>query len=359
MRLGVLTGGGDCPGLNAAIRAVVKTAHVELGAEVVGVEYGFKGLVEGSARPLTPDAIRFLLPRGGTVLGTTNRADPFRWPVDGVERDVSARALRNAEELGLDALVVIGGDGTLRIAARLGALGLPVVGVPKTIDGDVMGTDTSIGFDTARAVCVDALDRLDTTAEAHERVMVLEVMGRDSGFLALHSGIAGGADVVLVPELPYDVAPIVEAILDRRARHRTYAVVVVAEGARRAGGAATVEVPRIAGRGEVKLGGAGRALADAIAAEVELEVRVTNLGHLQRGGTPSAGDRLLATRFGVAAARLAAAGATNRFVALRGAAVVDVPLAEAAGRRTVEPDGEHVRVARALGICLGRPRVRG
>jgi 6-phosphofructokinase 1 len=353
IRLGVLTGGGDCPGLNAAIRAVVKTAHVECGCEVFGFLYGFKGLVEGNARPLHHDEIRGILSRGGTILGTTNRADPFSFVGDdGVTRDLSRQVLTNADRLGLDALVVLGGDGTLRIAARLGELGLPVIGVPKTIDADVTGTDTTIGFDTARSVCVEAIDRLDTTAEAHDRVMVLEVMGRESGFLALHAGMAGGADAILIPEIPYDVSRLVAAIEVRRRRGRTHGVVVVAEGARRAGGEQTVETRRIPGRGEVKLGGAGWIAADALAAAIDLEVRVTSLGHLQRGGTPSAADRILAARLGVAAARLAAARRRDRFVVLRNGAVVDVPLAEATGRRRVDPRGELVGVARSLGVSF-------
>jgi 6-phosphofructokinase 1 len=354
-RIGLITGGGDCPGLNAAIRAVVKSARIDRGCEVVGIEFGFKGLVERRVRPLGLDEIHGIIGRGGTILGTTNRADPFHYVDDaGNDRgDVSAEALKNAEALGLDALIVIGGDGTLGIAGRLGDLGLPVIGVPKTIDGDVMGTDTSIGFDTARSVCVDAIDRLDTTAEAHERVMVVEVMGRDSGFLALHSGIAGGADEILIPEIPYDGGTLAGFIDDRRRRGRTHAIVVVAEGARPVGGAPSVEEHHIRGRGEVKLGGAGKVAADVIADAVDLEVRVTNLGHLQRGGTPTAYDRMLAARFGVHAARLASQRAQNRFVAIRHDAMVDVPLAEAAGRRKVDPDGELARMARALGLSLG------
>jgi ATP-dependent phosphofructokinase / diphosphate-dependent phosphofructokinase len=353
-RIGLLTGGGDCPGLNAAIRAVVKAARIECGCEVLGIENGFRGLVEDQTTPLNHEAIRGILAVGGTVLGTTNRADPFHYLCpDGSERDLSRQALDNAARLGLDALIVIGGDGSLRIAGQLGDMGLPVIGVPKTIDRDVMGTDETIGFDTARSICVDAVDRLDSTAEAHDRVMVLEVMGRDSGFLALDAAIAGGADAVLIPEIPWDAGSLVETIRNRRGRGRVHGVVVVAEGARRTGGAVSVQQARIPGRGEVKLGGAGTVAADAIAEEVELEVRVTNLGHLQRGGAPSAADRILAARFGVAAARLAAARARNRFVALRNGAVMDVPLGEAQGRRRVDPRGELTHMARSLGISFG------
>lgn len=353
-RIGVLTGGGDCPGLNAAIRAVVKAARVDCGCEVVGIENGFRGLVENQTTPLGHEAIRGILATGGTVLGTTNRADPFHYlGADGAERDLSRQAVENASRLGLDALIVIGGDGSLRIAGQLGELGLPVIGVPKTIDRDVMGTDDTIGFGTARSICVDAVDRLDSTAEAHDRVMVLEVMGRESGFLALEAAIAGGADAALIPEIPWDAEALVDTIRNRRGRGRVHGVVVVAEGARRIGGAVSVEQARIPGRGEVKLGGAGGVAADVIAGKVELEVRVTNLGHLQRGGVPTAEDRILATRFGVAAARLAAARARNRFVVLRNGAVVDVPLGEAQGRRKVDPRGELTHMARSLGISFG------
>jgi phosphofructokinase-like protein len=355
VRIGVLTGGGDCPGLNAAIRAVVKGAANAHGAEVVGIGYGFRGLVEdGLVRPLDERAVRGILALGGTILGTTNRADPFRWPEPGgTSRDASAEVIRNARRLGLDALVAMGGDGTLRIAAALDAMGLPTVGVPKTIDGDVNGTDATLGFDTARAVCTEALDRLATTAEAHDRVMVLEVMGRESGFLALHAAVAGGADVALVPEIPWDAAAVVRHLEAGRRRGRPFGLVVVAEGAAPRGGAPAVERVQIAGRGEVKLGGAGKVAADAIAAAVDLEVRVTTLGHLQRGGTPSPQDRLLGARFGEAAVALAAARRGGRMVALRCGEVVDAPLSDAAGRRRLDPADPLVGVARAIGISFG------
>ncbi len=353
VRLGLLTGGGDCPGLNAAIRAVVKAAEETRRCEVLGVEYAFGGLVERRTRPLTYEAVRGIQARGGTILGTTNRGDPFRWvDADGSERDVSGRVIENARALGIEALVVIGGDGTLDIARRLDELGLPVIGIPKTIDGDVMATDATIGFDTARSICTEAIDRLETTAESHDRVMVLEVMGRTTGWLALESGLAGAADAILVPEIPYQPDSLARAVALRRRRGRTHGVVVVAEGAAPRGEAPPAS-PRASGAGEVRLGGAGRVAADAIAARLPVEVRVTTLGHLQRGGVPSAADRLLAVRFGTTAARLALEGARSRLVALRGVEVVDVPLALVAGRRRVDPAGETMRAARAVGARFG------
>lgn len=360
IRLGLLTGGGDCPGLNAAIRAVVKYAQEQHGTEVVGIEQAFAGLVEPRTRPLTYETVRGIQAKGGTILGTTNRGDPYHWPGgDGAETDVSERVLENAAALGLDALIAIGGDGTLGIARRLDERGLPVIGIPKTIDGDVMGTDGTIGFDTARAICAEAIDRLETTAESHDRVMVLEVMGRTSGMLALEAALAGGADAVLVPEIPYDRDALADAVARRRRRGRTHGVMVVSEGAAPWGEEPPARA-RVPGRGEVLLGGAGKVAADAIAARLTTEVRVTTLGHLQRGGTPSASDRLLAVRFGAAAARLATAGVRSRLVALRGREVVDVPLAEMVGRKTLDPGGELVRVARAVGMRFGdeRPEAR-
>ncbi len=354
-RLGILTGGGDCPGLNAVLRAVVKAAGAEGGCEVVGIERGFEGLVRGESRPLGHEEVRGILARGGTLLGTSSDADPFRWREElGGETDLSRRAAENARALALDALVVVGGDETLAIARRLDeTLGVAVIGIPKTIHGDIMGTDATVGFDTARGLCAEAADRLGTTAEAHDRVMVLEVMGRSSGFLALHAGLAGGADAILLPEIPWDPGTLAVSIARRRRRGRTHGLVVVAEGASPLGTSLPAQPPRVPGRGEVRRGGAGQVAAEAIAAALPLEVRLTTLGHLQRGGTPSAGDRMLAIRFGVAAARLGVAGARNRMVALRAGRIVDVPLSEASGRRRVDPAGELIQAARSLGTSFG------
>lgn len=360
-RLGVMTGGGDCPGLNAVIRAVVRRA-LACGHEVVGLEDGFVGLVEPDRTvPLTLQAISGILPRGGTILGTSNRANPFRYPVKEngrvVEKDLSDQAIARAKALGLDGLVVAGGDGTLLLSRMLAEKGgLKVVGIPKTIDNDLAGTDQTFGFDTARAIATDAVDKLHTTAEAHDRVMVLEVMGRHAGFIALECGIAGGADAILIPEIPYRLGSVVEKIRLRQGRGKHFSIVVVAEGAIPQGGDLAVEegADTIPGRGVVRLGGAGKRLADELAKHVEHEVRVTVLGHLQRGGTPSAFDRLLGTRMGAHAITLVNEGRWGRVVSLRGNDVVDEPLTEEiTNAKQVDPNGELCQVARQLEISLG------
>lgn len=360
-RIGVLTGGGDCPGLNAVIRAVVKSA-CNLGWEVLGFEDGFVGVVEEQIAPRRLDvaAVGDILARGGTILGTSNKGNPFSYPVrhgDGFrEEDLSDRMLARLSRLGVDALVCIGGDGTLKIAHQLSQKGLAVVGCPKTIDNDLSQTDQTFGFDTARATATDAVDKLHTTAESHDRVMVLELMGRDTGHLTLHAGIAGGADAVLIPEIPYSIEPVVEMIRRRSARGRTFSIIAVAEGARPKGGeqaivAAANEVP---GRGVVRLGGSGRVAADQLSAHVkDHEVRVTVLGHLARGGTPTAADRILGSRFGCKAVELLEEGRFDHMAALQGADVVAVPLGLASKTRFVDPGGELVRYARRLGVVFG------
>ncbi|MGA9522194.1 MAG: 6-phosphofructokinase [Myxococcaceae bacterium] len=360
LRLGILTGGGDCPGLNALIRGVVHRGINEFGHEFVGIENGYQGLMEpGLAHPLTLEDTRGILPKGGTILGTSNRANPFLWPEleNGawVERDRSDRAVQRYHELKLDGLIAVGGDGTLSIAHRLSKKGLQVVGCPKTIDNDLTGTDQTFGFATARATCTEAIDRLHSTAEAHQRVMVLEVMGRHAGFLALHSGIAGGADVILIPEIPYRVEPIVQKIKHRQERRRSFSIVVVAEGARPEGGELAIleAADAVPGRGVVRLGGAGKVAADLIAGEIDAEVRVTVLGHLQRGGGPTASDRLLATRYGCKALDLVRDGQWGHLVALHGDTLVAVPLSETTKERKVDPNGELVRFGKSLGISFG------
>lgn len=360
MRLGVLTGGGDCPGLNALLRGVVKRGTREFGHEFVGLENGYMGLVEPDmARPLTEEDTRGILPKGGTILGTSNKANPFQYAIkEGgklVERDLSEVALRRAKELRLDGLIAVGGDGTLSIAHRLSQRGLKVVGCPKTIDNDLSGTDQTFGFDTARAICTDAIDKLHTTAESHQRVMVLEVMGRSAGFLALESGIAGGADVILLPEIPYRIEPIVAKIRARATRKRSFSIVVISEGAYPEGGSVSVasKAEDIPGRGVVRLGGAGKVAADMLASHVEAEIRVTVLGHLQRGGGPTATDRLLATRFGCKVMDLVRDGQWGHMVALRGQDVVPVSLSESRKERKVDPQGDMVRFAKSMGISFG------
>ncbi len=360
-RIGVLTGGGDCPGLNAVIRAVVKTAYNDYGWEVLGIEDGFEGLIQpGKVRPLTPADVRGILPRGGTILGTTNRANPFHYEVEvGGEIkvfDVSDDVVRHAQVLGLDALVVIGGDGSLRIAYELMRKGLPVVGVPKTIDNDLSATVITFGFDTAINTAMEALDRLHTTAESHHRTIILEVMGREAGWIALEAGIAGDADVILIPEIPYDIEAVVEKIVQRNRQGAKFSLVVAAEGAYPLGGKPVYQGVREIG-GVKRLGGIGEIVAQEIRERHASEVRVTVLGHLQRGGSPSAFDRILATRFGTAAVRLIAADRLGEMVALQGEGITSVPIAEAvAKQKLVSLESDIVRTAFDLGICLGRKR---
>jgi ATP-dependent phosphofructokinase / diphosphate-dependent phosphofructokinase len=362
-RIGVLTGGGDCPGLNAVIRAVVKTAINEYGWQVVGIEDGFEGLIlPGKARLLTQEDVRGILPRGGTILGTTNRADPFHYEVemqavDGSKsiqvRDVSDDVLRRAKELGLDVLITIGGDGSLRIAYELMEKGLKVVGVPKTIDNDLLMTQVTFGFDTALNTAMEALDRLHTTAESHHRVIVLEVMGREAGWIALEAGIAGGADVILIPEIPYNLTTVREKIEERSQRGAKFSLVVAAEGAFPQGGEAIYLDQRELG-GVKRLGGIGEQLAQQLRDRYGLEVRVTVLGHLQRGGSPSAFDRLLGSRFGTMAVHLIAEGKLGHMVALQDGRIVAVPLEQAIAHLKLVPlDSDILQTAHGLGICLG------
>lgn len=360
MRLGVLTGGGDCPGLNALIRGVVQRGIHEFGHEFVGIENGYMGLVEPDlVRPLTLEDTRGILPKGGTILGTSNKADPFIYPVkqDGkwVSKDVSQQVLRRAEELKLDGLIAIGGDGTLTIGHKLSQMGLKVVGCPKTIDNDLSGTDQTFGFDTARAIVTEAIDRLHSTAESHDRVMVVEIMGRHAGFLTLDSGIAGGADVILIPEIPYRVESIVEKIHRRATRKRSFSIIAIAEGAYPHGGTLAVadKADDIPGRGVVRLGGAGKVCADLLARHIEAEIRVTVLGHLQRGGSPSAADRVLATMYGCKVLDLVRDGQWDHMVALRNGKIVTVSLSESRKERRVDPNGETVRFAKSMGISFG------
>jgi ATP-dependent phosphofructokinase / diphosphate-dependent phosphofructokinase len=358
-RIGVLTGGGDCPGLNAVIRAVVKTAIGHYGWEVIGIKDGFEGLIlPEKTVELTFSSVRGILPLGGTILGTTNRANPFDYPVvdgDGHEthRSVATEILRRAGQLGLDALVVIGGDGSLHIAQKLYEMGLPLVGVPKTIDNDVGGTDITFGFDTALDVATQAIDRLHTTAESHHRIMLVEVMGRNAGWLALQSGLAGGADVILLPEIPFSIQRIDEKVEERDRLGRLFSIVVVAEGARPEGGQQVFQEQRAALTAK-RLGGLSYVVAERLAAVSDKEIRVTVLGHLQRGGSPTSFDRILGTRFGVAAVDLIAQGGLGRMVALRGEEIKDLPITEAVAElKTVPLDSDLIHAARCMGISLG------
>ncbi|MBV9871066.1 MAG: 6-phosphofructokinase [Frankiaceae bacterium] len=321
MRIGVLTGGGDCPGLNAVIRAAVRKGEQTYGHSFIGFRDGWKGPLEGLTMPLDVAATRGILPRGGTILGSS-RTNPIG--VDGGIEQIRS----NLSELGVDALIAIGGEDTLGVATRLSAEGLPVVGVPKTIDNDLGATDYTFGFDTAVQIAVDAIDRLHTTAESHHRVLIVEVMGRHAGWIALHSGLAGGANVILIPERPFDIAQVCEYIEHRFASHYS-PIVVVAEGALPAEGTMALQDQGVDAFGHVRLGGIGAVLEREIGDRTGKEARATVLGHVQRGGTPTAYDRVLATRFGLHAIDAVHEGESGVMVALRGTDILRVPLADA------------------------------
>ncbi|PIQ82100.1 MAG: 6-phosphofructokinase [Candidatus Omnitrophica bacterium CG11_big_fil_rev_8_21_14_0_20_64_10] len=320
-RIGVLTGGGDCPGLNPVIRAVVRKALAE-GVEVVGIRNGWKGLVTETTMPLTLESVAGILPKGGTILGTS-RTNPYK-----KEQDLAA-VKANFKALGLDALIAIGGEDTLGVATRLTAEGFPVVGVPKTIDNDLSETDVTFGFDTAVNIVTECIDRLHTTAESHNRIMVCEVMGRHAGWIAVHAGIAGGADVILIPERPIDIEEVCRAIQNRHKRGRTFSIIVVAEGAEFKPGQTVNVVKEKDAFGHVRLGGIGNLLGEMIEQKTGYETRVTVLGHIQRGGSPSAFDRVLGTRFGVRAVELALEGEFGMMVSLKGNEIVPVKIEQA------------------------------
>lgn len=354
-KIGVLTGGGDAPGLNAVIRAVVKAA-CNANIEVIGLEDSFDGLLDPSrTRPLTPADVTGILRLGGTILGTTNRGNPFEYPADTPEGNVdySDRVVETFHKMGLDALVAIGGDGTLAIAHQFFLKGIPIVGVPKTIDNDIVGTTTCFGFDTAVSFAADAIDRLHSTAEAHKRVMVVEVMGRYAGWIALHAGVAGGADVILMPEIPYSLERVAEHVRQREKLGAKFSIVVVAEGAKPVGGSTVVLEAASAGHVE-RLGGIGALVATALEDMTGKEARYVVLGHLQRGGAPTAFDRVLATRLGGKAVELLRRGVYGKMVANHPPDMVPVPLADVVGRtRTVPLDYDLLTTARAIGISFG------
>jgi 6-phosphofructokinase 1 len=356
-RIAINTGGGDAPGLNAVIRAAVLSA-VHRGWEVLGIRRGYASLLDTSTViQLDANAVRGITHTGGTILGTTNKGDPFEYPVTLPGQpttlvDRSDEVVENFRRLKIDALIAIGGDGSMRIANRFAAKGIPIVGVPKTIDNDLTGTVATFGFDTAVMVATDAIDRLHSTAEAHERVMVVEVMGRYAGWIALNSGVAGTADVILIPEIPFSIDHVCDKITDREAHGRRFAIVVVAEGASPVGGKMVVKGEEI-GR-EVLLGGIGEFVAREIAHRTGKETRTVVLGHIQRGGRPTTFDRLLALRFGSAAVRLIEQGTFNHMVALDPPVVLAVPLEVATSRmKTVPLDSDTVLTARDLGVSFG------
>jgi 6-phosphofructokinase 1 len=356
-RIGVLTGGGDAPGLNAVIRAVVKTAANDYGCDVLGIKNGYDGFtMPGGVFSLTPADVRGILPRGGTILGTANRGNPYARKVmrDGKEEiiDVSSEIVQAIKDQKLDALIVIGGDGTLRFAHDLFLRGIPIVGVPKTIDNDIHGTEVSFGFDTALNIATEAIDRLHTTAESHQRVMIVELMGRDAGFITLHSGVAGGADVILIPEIPFKWETVAKKVFERRARGSSFSILAVSEGAKPADGEALYN--RLGDQMYVpRLGGIGQKVGEYLEA-AGIETRVTVLGHVQRGGTPSAFDRWLATRYGSSAVRVASQRHFDRMVTLMNGMITDMPLLDAISiPKRVDINGDAVMTARGIGISFG------
>jgi len=332
VKVGVLSGGGDAPGINAVIRAVVRKGILHYNDEIIGIRDGWRGLLEGNFACLDLDAVSGILHKGGSILGTS-RTNPFK------REKGPETIMENVEKAGLEAIVAIGGDDTLTVAHKMAEYGLKCVGVPKTIDNDIPETDYTFGFNTAVSIATEALDRLHTTAEAHHRVIILEVMGRYTGHIALHAGLAGGADVILIPEKPFDVEEVCEYIKRRRQRGRNFSLVVVAEGAKPKGGKEIVYSERIDEFGHISLGGVGYYLAKEIEKCTGIETRVVVLGHLQRGGSPTAFDRVLATRYGVAAIDLVHQGLYDHMVAIKGNTIVPVPLSKVIGqRKTVDPE---------------------
>ena len=357
--IGIVTGGGDAPGLNAVIRAAVKTAIGEYDLRVIGIEDSFEGLLgETVTRELKAADVRGLLPRGGTILGTRNRGGFVERGPEGVvnkPETIYREALSNLERLGIDALVVLGGEGTLAIAAEFDRLGFPVVGVPKTIDNDLACTELTFGFVTALDIATEALDRLHTTAESHDRVMILEVMGRHTGWIALHSGIAGGADVILIPEIPFSMESVATKVRERDDCGSEFSIIVAAEGAVEAGGGVIYQDKGDHSR-PARLGGVGNYCRMSLEELTGKETRCVVLGHLQRGGSPNAFDRMLATNFGACAVRALAQGQRGVMVALQAADIITVPLASAvANIKTVPPESQLIHTARATGISFGAP----
>jgi 6-phosphofructokinase 1 len=355
MKIGICTGGGDCPGLNAVIRAVTRHAILNYGIEVYGIENSINGLLcdPPAARKLELKDVVGILDRGGTILGTSNKGSPFKDTESGEKSKAKAHA--NWKTLGLDCLIVVGGDGTQRMAYQLHEAGMPIIGIPKTIDNDYEPTDISIGFMTAVEVATDAISRLHSTAEAHSRVMVAEVMGRDAGFIALHAGIASAANVILLPEIPFDFDAIVEAMQNRQKRGRNFSVVVVAEGAREQG-----KDPyfRSSATGTMHLGGIADEVARQIHQRTGMDSRVTVLGHTQRGGAPATLDKIFATAFGVHAVDLASKRNFGQIVGYREGKITDVGYKDFAfGTRSINLDNPFLHAAEAIGICMGRRKV--
>jgi len=358
-RIAINTGGGDAPGLNAVIYAVTLAAY-ERGWEVHGILSGYAGLFDTTKIiQLTPERVAGIVPHGGTILGTTNKGDPFRRPYEKPDgtvgfRDESDKMVDTFRRLGLDVMVAVGGDGSLSLAHRLSEKGMPVMGVPKTIDNDLAVTQATFGFDTAVSTATECIDKLHTTAQAHERIMVVEVMGRNAGWIALHSGIASSADVILIPEIPFDMEKVCDRIMENEVRGKRHGIVVVAEGAVPKGGAVVTKPNEDVGREAVMLGGIAEQVARGIHQRTGKETRSLVLGHLQRGGSPTTWDRLLSLRFGAAAVRFIAEGKRNVMVAFQAPHMVPVPLTEVIGRtKTVPTDSETIVTSRELGISFG------
>jgi phosphofructokinase-like protein len=357
-KIAVMTGGGDCPGLNAVIRAVTKTAVNQYDMEVWGVEDGYQGLIEDRIRPLGFNDVSGILTVGGTILGSSNTSNPFAYPMilgkKQVVKDVSEQCLVNLSKRGIDTLICIGGDGTMNSAAAFVKKGLTVMGVPKTIDNDLWGTDITFGFNTAMTTATEAIDKLHTTASSHHRVMLVEVMGRYAGWIALYAGVAGGSDVILIPEIPYDIHKIAECVLARSKRGKRFSIICVAEGAKPKGGKMVVAKTVKNSPDPIRLGGISFVLADHLSGLTDLTCRAVNLGHIQRGGVPSPFDRALATQFGHYAIDLLMKGKTDRLVVMKGNTLDSIPLGQAAGRiKTVPKNHPLIDAAKAVGTSFG------
>lgn len=353
LRVGILTGGGDCPGLNAVIRAVTKSLILQHNAEVIGFEDGYEGLIERRMRSLTYSDVSGILTRGGTILGTSNKGNPFSYYKRG-GADVSAEVKKYCREIGLDALVLIGGDGTMSSAHRLQELGINCVGVPKTIDNDLVGTSRTFGFDTAVSIVTEAIDRLHTTAQSHNRVMIIETMGRYAGWIALYAGVAGGADIVLIPEFEYDIDEVARVCRERESGGQQFTIICVAEGAKPRGGQQVIQEIIEESPDPIRLGGICKMLESQLESRVRSEIRSTILGHVQRGGTPTAYDRNLATMFGSYAAAMVVDQQFGRMVALQQNSLTSVPFEDVANKtRTVPADAPMIAGALAVGMSFG------
>jgi ATP-dependent phosphofructokinase / diphosphate-dependent phosphofructokinase len=362
-RIGVLTGGGDCPGLNAVIRAVTKTAIFKYGLQVFGISDGFLGLIEGRMHVLAADDVSNILTVGGTILGTSNKADPTRYATgrdaagELIFQDMTDQVLENAAKHQLDAVMCIGGDGTMTGAAHLSGRGLRCIGLPKTIDNDLMHCEMTFGFQTAVSIATEALDRIHTTASSHHRVMLVEMMGRNAGWLTLEAAVASGADVILIPEIPFDVEAVCEYCIRRSRRGKAFTIVAVSEGAKPLGGEQVVTRVVKDSPDPIRLGGVSEMLADQIMARTGLEARATILGHVQRGGSPVAADRVLGTLFGCKAVELLMAGCSGEVVVMQNGQVTSIPLADVAGRQRLVPlDHPLIAGARATGATFGEPK---